>query len=83
MKNYFKYFVNINLIFKVWSDLVVTDTFMTRGRYNFIGGFYEEILDHQRASEALHTLAYKIKRISFKAEKYLHNICSFQEMMTK
>ena len=67
----------------VWSDFVVQDTSMTRLRFNFAGKFYEDVLDHQRASEALHELARKIKRIAFLPERNLHNICSFQEIMTK
>ena len=67
----------------VWSDFVVHDTSMTRLRYNFAGKFYEDVLDHQRASEALHELANKIKRISFLPQRNLHNICSFQEIITK
>ena len=41
------------------------------------------VLDHQKASEALHDLSFKIKRLSFLPEMNLHNICSFQELMTK
>ena len=44
---------------------------------------FQNVLDHQKASEALHELSYKIKRIAFLPEKNLHNICSFQELMTK
>ena len=41
------------------------------------------MLDHQEASEALHELSYKIKRLSFLPQMSLHNICAFQELMTK
>ena len=44
---------------------------------------YMCVLDHQKASEALHDLSFKIKRLSFLPEMNLHNICSFQELMTK
>ena len=45
--------------------------------------FLQYVLDHQKASEALHDLSFKIKRLSFLPEMNLHNICSFQELMTK
>ena len=56
---------------------------MSRYRYNFAGGFYEEVLDHQKASEALNFLAFKIKRVSYVPRTSLHNICQFQRMMTQ
>ena len=67
----------------VWGDFVVKDTTMTRYRFNFAGKFYENVLDHQKASAVLHQIAFKLKRLQFLPGKNLHNICNFQEMMTK
>ena len=49
--------------------------------YNLV--MFQEVLDHQRASTALHRLAPKLRRLYFVPKKNLHNICAFQRIMTK
>jgi hypothetical protein len=44
---------------------------------------FQEVLDHAKASAALNRLAFKIKRLSFLPKENLHNICSYQELITK
>ena len=44
---------------------------------------FQEVLDHQRASTALHRLAPKLRRLYFLPKKNLHNICAFQRIMKK
>ena len=43
----------------------------------------QEVLDSVKASNALHRIAPRLKRISFIPKKNLHTICSFQRMITK
>merc|ERR1719365_434295 len=68
---------------KVWSTLQIHDSALTMSRFNYAGKFYEEVLDHVKASRALHVLAPKLRKLTFEPRKNLHVICSFQQMMTK
>merc|ERR1719195_2121430 len=56
-------------------DLVLEEIFQYLG--------YKEVLDHIKASRALHKLAPKLRRLDFSPKKNLHVICAFQQMMTK
>lgn len=78
-----RYWARIVHCRSIWADFVVHDLTLTQSRFNFAGKFYEEVIDHAKASAALNRLAFKIKHLSFLPRKNLHNICSFQEMMTR
>ena len=57
--------------------------FLIVDRYNFAGRFYEDVLDHEKASAALHRLAPRMRRLSLVPRNNLHNICAFERIMTK
>uniref|UniRef100_A0A0K2T9A3 F-box domain-containing protein n=1 Tax=Lepeophtheirus salmonis TaxID=72036 RepID=A0A0K2T9A3_LEPSM len=67
----------------IWSEFVVHDSTFTNSRFNYAGKFYEEVLNHLKASRALNGLAPKLKHLSFRPTKNLHVVVSFQQLISK
>jgi len=62
-----------------WILLLINQEFDKQMMLSFL----QEVLDSVRASNFLNKFAPKLRRISFKPRKNLHNICQFQRIMTK
>ncbi|CAB4069466.1 FBXO39 [Lepeophtheirus salmonis] len=65
----------------IWSEFVVHDSTFTNSRFNYAGKFYEEVLNHLKASRALNGLAPKLKHLSFRPTKNLHVVEDMKDLL--
>lgn len=64
-----------------WSTFVLTDTTLTRRKYNYYSG-WQHILDHVRLSQCLCRVGFHFKRLIFEPMLNFYNLFEFMNMMS-